>query len=232
MSLANQVAHKHVVLVVVAHSDDETIGAGATIRKFVDSGSQVFAMHMTDGVGSRKPVKGGSQLREKSANLASLELGFQWVFKGDFPDNQLDSVPILTIIREIERIKKEIKPSYVITHSPADLNIDHRIVANAVLTTFRPTPTENWTDIVSMEIPSSTDFGHQDFFGRFNPNFYVPISDTWLNKLKALEHYSQEIYSTPHSRSLSGIDALATLRGHESGYERAEAFQIIRKIMR
>ena len=81
-----------------------------------------------------------------------------------------------------------------------------------------------------MEIPSATDFGHSAFFGKFDPNYFINIESTWEKKLKALEKYQDEVPESPHSRSESGIHALAILRGHQVGIELAEAFQLIRKV--
>ena len=47
---------KEVILVVVAHSDDETISMAGTIRKHVNKGDKVYVISMTNGVGSRKAV--------------------------------------------------------------------------------------------------------------------------------------------------------------------------------
>ena len=49
------------------------------------------------------------------------------------------SIKLYSILRK----KKKLQPDLVYTHSGADLNIDHRIVSNAVLTAFRPEPNEN-----------------------------------------------------------------------------------------
>jgi hypothetical protein len=83
-----------------------------------------------------------------------------------------------------------------------------------------------------MEVPSANDFGHVDFFGSFTPNYFVSIKETWNHKLLALACYKAEIFESPHSRSIMGIEALATLRGHQAGLEKAEVFQILRKIDR
>ena len=48
----------------------------------------------------------------------------------------MDKYPLLEIIKSIELVKKNIDPDIVYTHSGADLNIDHRVVANAVITVF------------------------------------------------------------------------------------------------
>ena len=55
------------------------------------------------------------------------------------PDNKLDTVPFLKIVKKIEKKIFEIKPNKILTHSNLDLNIDHRIVSQAVITATRPT---------------------------------------------------------------------------------------------
>jgi len=221
------------ILAVVAHPDDETLGAGGTLAKFSQSGVSVFAMCMTDGVSARFTVKEVDRVTRKKAALgASQVLGFEWLFFGNLPDNELDQVSLLKIIKTVEEIKSKIKPTIVITHSPSDLNVDHRVVSHAVLTAFRPVPGEVLSEIIFMEVPSATDYGHPDMFGNFKPNYYIDIELEWSKKIQALEVYKDEIYDSPHSRSISGIDALSILRGHQVGINRAEAFQIIRKIIR
>ena len=44
---------KNIVLIVVSHTDDETIGMGGTIARHLRNGDEIFALSMTDGVGSR-----------------------------------------------------------------------------------------------------------------------------------------------------------------------------------
>ena len=220
------------VLFVVAHPDDETIGAGGAIARFSKLGYAVYAASLTNGVGARGWGELESSMRMKNSMKAADRLGFTWVHQGKFPDNSLDSIPFLDVVREIEEVKKKVEPEIVFTHSRADLNIDHRITAAAVLTAWRPTPDSKATDIIAMEIPSATDFAPNGFFGSFNPNYSIEITETWQDKLEALLCYEEEIQPSPYSRSISGIEALSTLRGHQIGVERAETFEIIRKIER
>ena len=143
----------------------------------------------------------------------------------------MDSYPILEIIKCIELIKDEYNPCLVYTHSGADLNIDHRVLSNAVLTAFRPQPKEACREIRLFEVPSATDYGVSEINGNFTPNLYVGIHiNYWEAKLKALKAYKKEIKAYPHSRSIESIKNLAKLRGNQVGLEMAEAFQIIRKI--
>lgn len=219
------------ILIIVAHTDDETIGMGGTIKKHVNNGDEVFAISMTDGISSRRNQK-IDQINERkhAAKKASLELGFKWEKNYDFADNALDKYPLLEIIRAIEKIKSKIIPNLVYTHSFADLNIDHRIVAQAVLTAFRPLPEENCKEIRLFEVVSSTELGHKDTTNQFIPNLFVSITETWQAKKNALIAYKSEIRDFPHIRSLRGIENLSCLRGSQVGISMAEAFQVIRKI--
>lgn len=219
------------VLIIVAHSDDESISMGGTICRHVAKGDDVKVVSMTDGVGARDnsaaPIAAD---RSIAAKRASRVLGFEWLAAFDFPDNSMDSIPLLRVVRAIEDIKKAYDPTMVYTHSAADLNIDHQVVANAVLTAFRPQPDESCEEIRLFEVSSATDFGNAAITGSFTPNLYVDITQVWHLKYKALEAYATEMRPSPHSRSINGIKHLANLRGHQAGFEFAEAFQVIRKL--
>ena len=222
-----------VILIIVAHTDDETIAMGGTIAKHVSEGDEVFAISMTDGVGSRiAGTKENVQTRKDSAIRASKILGFSWAVNANFPDNSMDSVPLLEVIKIIEAEKKKINPTIIYTHSSADLNIDHRVVAEATLTAFRPQPNETWKEIRAFEVASATDYSHEDVTTSFIPNLYISISAFWDKKIQALEQYNEEIREEPHSRSFRGIENLANYRGNQVGLNQAEAFQILRKIER
>jgi len=222
------------ILVIVAHSDDETIGMGATIAKHVSEGEQVFGIYLTNGTGSRNQKesenKKAALQRSKAADLAAEKIGLEWVGKFNFPDNALDSVPLIDIVQAIEGIKDQINPSLVYTHHFGDLNIDHKIAFQATMTSFRPQPEEICKEIRTFEVPSATDFGAFSANGVFSPNMFINIDLYWEVKKSALEFYGEEIRKSPHSRSMEGIDALSKYRGVSVGCSRAEAFNVIRKI--
>ncbi len=222
---------KNIVLVVVAHSDDETIGIGGTIRSHVLKGDKVIVMSMTNGVGSRLDNDNNDiKERKLASEKASDILGFSWVARYNFPDNAMDTSSTLEIVKCIESVKNKFNPSIVYLHSAGDLNIDHRVLSKAVLTAFRPIPNDACRELRMFEVPSSTDFGNDNITGRFIPNLYIDISNTWLYKLAALKSYEKEMRDYPHSRSFEAIENLAKIRGNQVGLKMAEAFQIIRKI--
>lgn len=226
---------KKTVLIVVAHTDDETLGMAGTIYKHSQKGDRVYSISMTNGVGSRnmhEDIEIEIEKRIESALRASDILGFKWLGGGSFPDNEMDTVSMLSVTKKIEEAKATIKPDIVYTHNGADLNIDHRIVSQAVLTAFRPQPEETWEELRAFEIPSSTDYGHKSITGRFEPNLFIDITKSWKKKREALACYQQELRTQPHSRSYNGIEVLAKIRGAQSGLEYAEAFETIRSIER
>jgi len=221
------------ILIITAHSDDETLGMGGTIAKHVKNGDKVFAISMTDGVSSRnKSNQKAIRIRKKSSSQASEILGFTWIDNKNLPDNQLDTVPLLEIIKIIEQYKKELNPSIIYTHCASDLNIDHKLVCQATLTAFRPLANSTWSEIRTFEIPSSTDYGHNSVTGNFNPNLFINIKDYWDKKSSALEKYKDELMEYPNSRSLNKIKFLAEYRGGQCGLVMAEAFEILKVIDR
>lgn len=221
-----------IVLVIIAHRDDEAIGLGGVIARHIECGDSVYAVSMTDGVGARGLNISEARLREQASLKVANALGFSWLNGQPFPDNAIDTVPLLKVVQAIETIKTKINPTIIYTHSSADLNIDHRIVSQATLTAFRPQPNECWKEIRLFEVSSATDYGHSSITGSFDPNLYINIENFWKKKLLALKIYSNEMRSSPHSRSYDGIENLAKFRGSQVGLNFAEAFEVIRKIER
>ena len=145
------------------------------------------------------------------------------------PDNKLDSIPLLNIVKEIEKKIILIKPSIVYTHSNLDLNIDHQIVSRAVMTACRPIQNISVKEIYFFEVLSSTEWTHETNRA-FIPNYFVDISKTISLKIKAFKSYKNEIRKYPHPRSIEGVEILSKYRGMMAGVKNAEAFFIRRKI--
>lgn len=224
------------VLVVAAHPDDDVLGCGGTIARLVNEGSDVSVIFIADGVASRETgVKiescGSDQSlldRRNAAKLAASVLGISSVRFCDFPDNRLDSVPLLNVVQKIEQIIGEFQPSTVFTHHAGDLNIDHRIVHQAVMTACRPQVGHPVRSILCFEVPSSTEWRTPGIGSAFEPNWFVDISTTLDTKLSALDAYAEEMRDWPHPRSRKGVEALARWRGATVGCDAAEAFMLAR----
>jgi len=216
------------ILVVAAHSDDEVLGCGGTIAKHIHNGDSVTVMFMTDGVSSRK-LSSDSEGRVDASKHAMDVLGVNDIRQVNFPDNKMDSVPLLNIVKEIETVINELEPNIIYTHFAHDLNIDHQVTHSAVMTACRPQAWSSVKKILSFEVLSSTEWNSPSR-SAFTPHYIVDISLYWELKLSALKCYDQEMREFPHSRSYKTLEALATLRGSTNGVAMAEAFYVERII--
>lgn len=219
-----------VVAVIAAHSDDEALGCGGTIARHIAEGDQVHAIFLTDGVSSRSDVD-LSELRKRkqAAEVAHKILGLHSVHYLENPDNRLDSLPLLDIVQQLESVVHPLSPEVIYTHHYGDLNIDHRITHEAVMTACRPLPGSTTKEIYAFEIMSSSEWNSPGK-SSFCPQYYVDISPYLELKLKALEAYALEMRDAPHSRSIQHIQALAIHRGHSAGVASAEAFMLMRSL--
>ena len=219
------------ILIIAAHPDDEILGCGGTIARLSKEGYKTTTLILGEGITSRdnirdikKREKNISELKEE-AKRANVMLGAKEVFFHDFPDNRFDTVPFLDITKIIEKIKNKIKPDIIFTHYEKDLNLDHQITYQAVITATRPIKEETVKEIYSFEIPSSTEWNYPL---SFSPNVFYDISETIEIKLKALEEYKTELRKYPHPRSLERVKFIAKDWGMKVGLEHAEAFKVVR----
>jgi len=225
------------VLVVAAHPDDEVLGCGGTIAKHIYDGDQVFVAIMAEGIKSRSFGKSHSadlakiKALKESAMCAHKILGTTSVEFLDFPDNQMDSVCLLEVIKKIEYLVEKYKPKIVYTHHFGDLNIDHKVVNQAVVTACRPLPDSIIETLLFFEIPSSTEWQVAASSLVFNPNWFVNVSSFLELKIEALKKYESEMRDFPHPRSIKGVEYLSGWRGASIGIKSAEAFILGRVVL-
>lgn len=214
------------ILVMAAHPDDEVLGCGGYIAARANLGDEVSVAFVSDGVSSRRGRSANSEIeaRRHSAKMVAKVLGVKNLSFDDFPDNKLDSVPLLDIVQSIECVIDRVQPSIVLTHFGGDLNIDHQIVNQALITACRPTANQVVNQIMFFEVPSSTEWQVPVGGEAFAPNWYEDISQTLNLKLQALKMYSEELRDWPHPRSVEAVKHLAHWRGASCGVDAAEAF--------
>ena len=85
----------------------------------------------------------------------------------------------------------------LVTHHLKDLNVDHIITHQAVITACRPQPGHSVKRILSFEVPSSTEWQSSSLGNSFYPNWFENISDTLELKIKALRAYQSEMCEWP-----------------------------------
>lgn len=119
------------MLVIAAHADDETLGAGGLLTRTANS----ILLIVPDRIEITKKLY---------KNVSSLL----------YPDQTLDQLPIKDLIWEIKQHIVDLKADIVITHSNKESNADHRIVNEAVVVATRDLP----INVFGMEVLSSTSY--------------------------------------------------------------------------
>jgi LmbE family N-acetylglucosaminyl deacetylase len=220
------------ILIVAAHPDDEVLGAGGTIALHTEKGDEVQVVFMADGVSSRQGEQSDDEVKQRNkAAFSACELLAckPPIFLG-LPDNKMDTLALLDVVQPLEAIINKLKPSTIYTHHYGDLNLDHRITHQAVLTACRPQGQFSVKTILCFEVLSSTEWQTPSSGQSFEPNWFIDISTVIDKKNKALTCYSKEMRDPPHTRSIENTQHLSALRGAQVHCKHAEAFMLCRKI--
>jgi LmbE family N-acetylglucosaminyl deacetylase len=223
------------VLVVAAHPDDELLGCGGTAARLAREGHPVYLSIMGEGITSRHKERssadhGALRSLETCSRAVAELLGAKDLSLHGLPDNRFDSLPLLDVIKIVEELVERWRPAAVYTHHGGDLNIDHRIVSQAVLTATRPVEGQPVRDVYMFEIPSSTEWAFQQFAAVFKPNVFCDISGTLNLKLEGMARYESEARAYPHPRSREALEAIARRWGSVVGVKAAEAFELVRSV--
>lgn len=227
---------KRTVLVVAAHPDDEILGCGGTIAKHVDQGDRVHVAILAEGLTSRDASRDRATRKDelselaRAAQRANQVLGVSSLELHQFPDNRMDSIDRLDVIKFVESLVVRHKPDVVYTHHSGDVNVDHRRIHEAVITACRPIPGHSVQQIYFFEVASSTEWQAPGSAPAFVPSCFIDISKTLGRKLEALKEYASEMRPWPHARSIEALEHLARWRGASIGREAAEAFVLGRMI--
>lgn len=216
-------------LIVVAHPDDEVLGAGATIHKLVEKGHAVAVATMANHVAARANISATLQNdQEEALNI----LGVKKTYSADFPNIKMNTVAHLDLVQFIEGCIEDWRAEAIITHHPSDTNNDHVMTsyaAQAASRLFQRKPgVPALKQILYMEVPSSTEWSFDSSANRFAPNMFVEVGKEGVEtKLEALAAYKGVMRPYPHPRSKEAITGLAAYRGVQAGCNYAEAFESV-----
>jgi LmbE family N-acetylglucosaminyl deacetylase len=207
------------VLGIFAHPDDETLGAGGTFKILAEQGVGVHIHVMADGVSRRhqdSDISGSAMLRRACEVLGASSSvgGYDGVL--EMSGSRYET----KWFQEIVKLIGEYQPDAVFSHSASDMHDDHTLVHRAVryaAARYR----HIW--FLGSEVVSSTD---RTWGSEFTPNLYWDISKTLATKVEAFECYPCEV-TEARGRTGEAIRALASYRGSQSGYQSAEAFEIL-----
>jgi len=216
-------------LLVVAHPDDEVLGAGATIQKLTKNGDKVAIAILSGHAAARANI---SATLEEDEKKAMEILGVDKTYHADFPNIKMNTVPHLELVQFIESCIMDWQAEAIITHHPSDVNIDHQETSRAACAACRlfqrTTGVPSLKLFAYMEVLSSTEWSLNSADNRFQPNYYVEVGKTGVDKkIEALTAYSGVMRDYPHPRSNEALTGLAAYRGAQSGCDYAEAFELV-----
>ncbi len=216
-------------LVVVAHPDDEVLGAGGTMYKLAQEGKSVNVCIVSGEVNARNFRPTTEELND-DVNSSMRILGVNRVIKGDFPNIEFNTVPHLSLVQFIEEAISATEANVVFTHHPADLNNDHlhtSLACQAAVRLFqRRTDVNPLKELLFMEVPSATEWGLNKAMNQFSPNTYIEVGEKSIDKkIEALAQYRGVMRAYPHPRSSEALKGLAAYRGGQAGMNYAEAFE-------
>jgi len=210
------------VLFLIAHPDDEAYGPFGTISKLTSQGHNVHILCLCNG--ARPTAEQVSFDRQKAfeKNCNSLNVSYEML------DNKDLTLELPKVTQTVDEHVNNNSYNIVYTHSPSDLNRDHRYLAEAALVACRPRPNSSVDKLFYFEVPSSSDWSFNQIEPAFKPNHYeeICLNDLFL-KEQALKRYTTETYEFPDARSVEAAVTLAKYRGYQVGVNYAEAFQLV-----
>jgi LmbE family N-acetylglucosaminyl deacetylase len=217
---------KH-LLVVAPHPDDEILGVGGTMAKYVKAGVGVTVLTVA---GHRPPLYGEEvyQRTVREAKAAHQMIGVEQSIFLDLPATTLGAMKTHELNGLIARAVQEVRPTTVLLPYP-DRHIDHRIVFDSTLVATRPVNKGTEVEIVAAyETLSETHWNAPHIEPNFTPNWVCNITDFIDIKLKALSCFQSQISPFPGARSIEALKALAMFRGTQAGFGFGEGFHVIR----
>jgi LmbE family N-acetylglucosaminyl deacetylase len=187
------------IMVVVAHPDDAEFGAAGSVARWTAMGKSVIYVVCTNGDKgttdrSLNPDE-LSRIRMAEQREAARRLGVGEVTFLGLPDQQMEETPAFreTIVRLIRRHR----PNIVITSDPYRRYLwhrDHRIVGQVVADALFPYARDH------MAYPEMLSEGLEPhkvkealFFGAEEINHRIDISETFPDKLAALQCHESQV---------------------------------------
>ena len=221
------------VLVFAPHADDEIIGCGGTIARYVSEGAEVYTCIVTSG---QPPVFDNSKAKENGwpcidypeCEAAKKVLGVKEIFYLQFPAVLLEQCGRYELNGKVLEIVNKVKPDVIFMPHFGDMQKDHRLVAEAVMVAVRPKYSHIVEYVYAYETLSETEWNIPHSSNAFMPNVFVDITGFLDKKIEAIKCYSSQLAEFPNPRSVKAIIANGELRGSTMGAEAAEAFMLIR----
>ncbi|MFN9109901.1 MAG: PIG-L deacetylase family protein [Bacteroidota bacterium] len=218
------------IIVISAHPDDETLGAGGTLLKHKAAGDEIYWLIITNVFESQGFSKERVESRQIEIQKVSNAFGFKQTFQLNYPTMSLSSSSLIKMVPEISKVFLEVQPDTIYSLNRSDAHSDHRIVFDAVMACTKSFRYPFIKKVLMYECLSETEFAPALPEKTFIPNYYVNVTDFMDEKINIMQIFESELGAHPFPRSIENIKALATYRGASVGVNYAEAFQLLKYI--
>lgn len=205
------------VLVLAPHTDDAEFGCGGTISKLIENGSEVFIATFSaceKSVPREFPPDVLIHEFKRATSILGVPEEKLYLFGYDvrvFNERRQD------ILQDIISLRNEINPDLVLLPASSDIHQDHATVSNEGIRAFK------FTSILGYEMPWNN--------LSFHTSSFVFLEDKHIdNKIEALKEYKSQA-KRPYSNE-EFIRSLARTRGVQISTRYAEAFEVIRWILK
>ena len=220
------------LLVIAPHPDDEVLGAGATMARFSEEGHEVYVCVVTRGQPPLFDEASVERVRREAVQ-ADRSLGVRkTIYLDGFPAALLDAVPHSRLNAALTEVVEDVDPEVLLIPHAGDLHMDHRLVFESALVAVRPTARPSPRSVLAYETLSETDWKAPRVGPSFEPTTHVQVGPYLERKLEAMRIFDSQVKDFPHPRSLESLRALARMRGASVGFEAAEAFMMVREVVR
>lgn len=218
------------VIVISAHPDDETLGAGGALLKHKENGDEIYWLIVTNVSTDKGFSKKVVDTRQLEIEKVSEMFGFKKTFKLDYPTMELSSSSLISLVPKISAVFQEISPEILYTLNRSDAHSDHRYLSDAVMACTKSFRYPFIKKVLMYECISETEFAPAFPEKAFIPNYFVDVTKFFEKKIDIMKVFESELGEHPFPRSIRNIEALATFRGASVGCEYAEAFQVVKII--
>jgi N-acetylglucosamine malate deacetylase 1 len=218
------------ILIIAPHPDDETLGCGGTILRYLKEGNKVYWLICTQFYRNGKTDE-NIKLRAKEIKKVSGMFKFTQSFELNFDAATLTYHDVGNIVNKISSIIKQIKCDTIFLPNRSDVHTDHQIIFKAAFSCTKNFNYPFLKKVLMYEVISETEFAPALAENYFLPNTYINISEFFEKKLEIMQAYKSEVMEAGFPRSLSAIGALAAYRGSAIGAKYAEAFMLLKEII-
>jgi len=205
------------ILVLSPHTDDAEFGAGGTIARFIEEGKEIFYAAFSIAEKS-VPKDLPKNILDSECRQATKALGISennlFIYKfpvRDFPKFRQEILEILISLRD------KLHPALVLLPSLKDIHQDHHTIAEEGVRAFK------YISILSYEVPIN-------LFSFETSSFVILQKEHLDKKTEAIKCYQSQKHR--HYSNEEFIYGMARARGVQAYTEYAEAFEVIRWIIR